>query len=54
MLKYARDAYLNGRRPRIKDGVDFHRDRKQNTRVKVDGQEFPKFVREKEGSIKLW
>jgi hypothetical protein len=46
-LKYARGAYLNGRRPRINDIVGFQRGGKENTNVKINGHEFPKFMKEK-------
>jgi hypothetical protein len=45
-LKYARGAYLNSRRPPIKDGIGFQHFEKHNARVKINGHEFPKFVRE--------
>jgi hypothetical protein len=45
-LKYARGAYLNSRRPNIKDGIGFQRFEKHNARIKINGHEFPKFVRE--------
>jgi hypothetical protein len=45
-LKYARGAYLNSRRPNIKDGIGFQRFEKHNARVKINGHEFPKFVKE--------
>jgi hypothetical protein len=45
-LKYARGAYLNSRRPNIKDGIGFQRWEKHNARVKINGYEFPKFVKE--------
>jgi hypothetical protein len=45
-LKYARGAYLNSRRPNIKDGIGFQRGEKHNARIKINGHEFPKFVKE--------
>jgi hypothetical protein len=36
-LKYARGAYLNSRRPNIKDGIGFQRFEKHNARVKING-----------------
>jgi hypothetical protein len=45
-FKYARGAYLNSRRPNIKDGIGFQRFEKHNARVKINGHEFPKFVKE--------
>jgi hypothetical protein len=45
-LKYARGAYLNSRRPNIKDGIGFQCLEKHNARVKINGHEFPKFVKE--------
>jgi hypothetical protein len=46
-LKYARGAYLNGRRPGFKDGVGFQRGCKENTKVKINGHGFPKLVKKK-------
>jgi hypothetical protein len=37
---------LNSRRPNIKDGIGFQRLEKHNARVKINGHEFPKFVKE--------
>jgi hypothetical protein len=45
-LKYARGAYLNSRQPNIKDGIGFQHFEKYNARVKINGHEFHKFVRE--------
>jgi hypothetical protein len=45
-LKYARGAYLNSRCPNIKDGIGFQRLEKHNARVKINGHDFPKFVKE--------
>jgi hypothetical protein len=38
---------LNGRCPKIKDGVAFQSGGKENTKVKINGHEFSKFVKEK-------
>jgi hypothetical protein len=45
-LKYARGAYLNTRCPNIKDGIGFQHFENHNARVKINGHEFPKFVKE--------
>jgi hypothetical protein len=43
---------LSGRRPRIKDGVGFQRGSKENTKIKINGHELPKFVKEK-GKVQI-
>lgn len=47
-LKFARSIHLNGRRPRIKNSVGFQRGGTQNTKTKISGHEFSKFVNEKD------
>jgi hypothetical protein len=42
-LKFARGAYMSGRHPRIKDGVDFQKGIKENTKI-FNGHKFPKFI----------
>jgi hypothetical protein len=46
-LKFAREDYLSGRHPMIKDGVCFQRGAKENTKIHNNGHEFPKFIKEK-------
>jgi hypothetical protein len=41
-LEYARSAYLNARRPHIKNGISYKIGDKHNTRVNNNGQEFIK------------
>jgi hypothetical protein len=52
-LKYARGSYLNGRCHEINDGVGFQRGGKENTKVKINGHEFRKFVKKGKTPIVL-
>jgi cell division protein FtsL len=45
--KFVRSILFNERHPRIKDVVGFQTGEKENTKVKVNGQEFLKFVKGK-------
>jgi hypothetical protein len=45
-LEYARSAYLNARRPHIKNGISYKIGDKHNTRVNNNGQEFIKFTKD--------
>jgi hypothetical protein len=43
--EYARSAYLNERRPHIKNGIGYKMGDKHNSRVNNNGQEFIKFTK---------
>jgi hypothetical protein len=42
-IEYARSAFLNARRPHIKNGIGYKSGDKHNSRVKSNGKEFIKF-----------
>jgi hypothetical protein len=44
-LEYARSAYMNARRPQIKNGLGYKMGAKYNSRVNNNGQEFIKFTK---------
>jgi hypothetical protein len=38
---------MSGRHPMLNDGVFFQKGTKENTKIQVNGQNFPKFINEK-------
>jgi hypothetical protein len=44
-IEYASNAYLNARRPHIKNGIGYKMGDKHNTRVNNNGQDFIKFTK---------
>jgi hypothetical protein len=44
-IEYVRSAYLNARRPHIKNGIGYKTGDKHNTKVNNNGQEFIKFTK---------
>jgi hypothetical protein len=51
-LEYARSAYLNARRPHIKNGIGYKMGDKHNTRVNNNDQEFIKFTKGNSHQVK--
>jgi hypothetical protein len=51
-LEYARSAYLNARRPHIKNGLGYKMGDKHNSRVSNNGQEFIKFTKDDSHQVK--
>jgi hypothetical protein len=51
-LKYARSAYMNARRPHIKNGLSYKMGDKHNSRVNNNGQGFIKFTKGKSHQVK--
>jgi hypothetical protein len=51
-LEYARSAYLNARRPHIKNDISCKIGDKHNTRVNNNGQEFIKFTKDNSHQVK--
>jgi hypothetical protein len=51
-LEYARSAYLNARRPHIKNDIVYKMGDKHNSRVNNNGQEFIKFTKGNSHQVK--
>jgi hypothetical protein len=51
-IEYARSAYLNARRPHIKNSIGYKMRYKHNRRVNNNGQEFIKFVKDNSDQVK--
>jgi hypothetical protein len=51
-LEYARSAYMNARRPHIKNGLGYKMEDKHNSRVNNNGQEFIKFTKGNSHQVK--
>jgi hypothetical protein len=51
-LEYARSAYLNARRPHIKNDIGYKMGDKHNSRVHNNGQEFIKFTKDNSHQVK--
>jgi hypothetical protein len=51
-LEYARSAYLNARRPHIKNDIGYKMRDKHNSRVSNNGQEFIKFTKGNSHQVK--
>jgi hypothetical protein len=51
-LEYARSAYLNARRPHIKNDIVYKMGYKHNTRVNNNSQEFIKFIKDNSQQVK--
>jgi hypothetical protein len=51
-FEYARSAYLNARRPHIKNGLCYKMGDKHNSRVNNNGQEFMKFTKGNSHQVK--
>jgi hypothetical protein len=51
-IKYARSAYLNARRPHIKNGIGYKMGYKHNSRLNTNGQEFIKFTKDNSHQVK--
>jgi hypothetical protein len=51
-LEYARSAYINARRPHIKNGLGYKMGDKHNSRVNNNGQEFIKFTKGNSHQVK--
>jgi hypothetical protein len=52
MVEYARSAYLNARRPHIKNGIGYKMRDKHNSRVNNNDQEFIKFTKDNSHQVK--
>jgi hypothetical protein len=51
-LEYARSAYLNARRPHMKNGIGYKMGDKHNSRMNNNGQEFIKFTKGNSHQVK--
>jgi hypothetical protein len=51
-IKYARSAYLNARRPHIKNGIGYKMRDKHTSRVDTNGQDFIKFTKGNSHQVK--
>jgi hypothetical protein len=51
-LEYARSAYLNARRPQIKNGIGYKVGDKHNSRVNNNGKKFIKFTKGNSHQVK--